>query len=107
MGGVVTLKLSNSLIINPSCPHLYGPLKISYPPYLSNGDRLGKFYYTIGLTTFENGGVGHLKTQKKKPNFGGDTHVTLNPKTLNPLLKYKEMVNKYIVTLQVCLLSYG
>jgi hypothetical protein len=26
------------------------------------------------------GGVGHFKTQKKKPNFGGDTHVTLNPK---------------------------
>jgi hypothetical protein len=25
-------------------------------------------------------GVGHLKTQKKKPNFGGNTHVTLNPK---------------------------
>jgi len=27
------------------------------------------------------GGVGHLKTQEKKPNFGEDTHVTLNPKT--------------------------
>jgi hypothetical protein len=26
------------------------------------------------------GGVGHIKTQKKKPNFGGNTHVTLNPK---------------------------
>jgi predicted membrane protein len=23
--------------------------------------------------------VGHLKTPKKKPNFGGNTHVTLNP----------------------------
>jgi hypothetical protein len=28
----------------------------------------------------KNGGVGHLKTLKKKPNFGGDTHVTLDPK---------------------------
>jgi hypothetical protein len=26
------------------------------------------------------GGVGHFKTPKKKPNFGEDTHVTLNPK---------------------------
>ncbi len=37
-------------------------------------------YFTIGFRTLENGGVGHFKTQKKKPNFGGDTHVTLNPK---------------------------
>jgi hypothetical protein len=28
--------------------------------------------------TLKNGGVGHLKTQKKKSNFGGNTHVTLN-----------------------------
>jgi hypothetical protein len=34
----------------------------------------------IGFRTHENGGVGHIKTQKKKPNFGGNTHVTLNPK---------------------------
>jgi hypothetical protein len=74
------LKLSNFLIINPSCPHLSDPPEISYPPYLSNGDKLGKFYCTIGFRTLENGGVGHLKTPKKKPNFGGDTHVTLNPK---------------------------
>jgi hypothetical protein len=60
------------------------------PPYLSNGDRLKGFYCTIGFRTLENGGVRHLKTQKKKPNFGGNTHVTLNPKpwvTLNlPLI---------------------
>jgi hypothetical protein len=50
------LKLSNSLIINPSCPHLSGPPEISYTPYLSNDDRLGKYYYTIGFRTLENGG---------------------------------------------------
>ncbi len=26
------------------------------------------------------GGVVNQKTPKKKPNFGGNTHVTLNPK---------------------------
>jgi len=31
------------------------------------------------IRTFENEGVGHLKTKKKKLKFGGDTHVTLNP----------------------------
>jgi hypothetical protein len=80
MGGYVTSKLSTHIIINLSCPHLSGPPEISHPPYLSNGDRLKKFYCTIGFKTLENGGVGHFKTQKKKPNFGGDTHVTLNPK---------------------------
>jgi len=74
------LKLSNSLIINPSCPHLSGPPKISHPPYLPNGDRLGKNKCSIGFKTLKNGGVGHLKTPKQKPNFGEDTHVTLNPK---------------------------
>ncbi len=73
MGGLVTLKVSNCLIINPSCPHLSGPPEISYPPYLSNDDRLGKYYYTIGFKTLENGGVGHIKTPKKKPNFDGNT----------------------------------
>ncbi len=71
------MKVSNCLIINPSCPHLSGPPEISYPPYLANDDRLGKYYYTIGFRTLENGGVGHIKTPKKKPNFGGNT---LNPK---------------------------
>jgi hypothetical protein len=28
----------------------------------------------------KNGGVHHLKTPKKKPEFGWNTHVTLNPK---------------------------
>jgi hypothetical protein len=50
------LKLSNSLIINPSCPHLFGPPEISHPPYLPNGDRLGKNKYTIGFKTLKNGG---------------------------------------------------
>ncbi len=66
--------------IFPLCLHLSGPPEISHPPYLPNGDRLWWDYYTIGFRTHENGGVGHLKTQKKKPNFGGNTHVTLNPK---------------------------
>jgi len=49
------------------------------PPYLSNGDSVGEFYYTIGFKTLENGGGRSLQNPKKKPNFGGDTHVTLNP----------------------------
>jgi hypothetical protein len=73
------LKLSNSFTINPSWPHLSGPSKISHPLYLPNGDRLGKNKCTIGFRTLENGGVGHLKTPKKKLNFGGDTHVTPKP----------------------------
>jgi hypothetical protein len=80
MRGQVTSKLSTCIIINLLCPHLSDPPGISHPPYLPNGDRLREFYCTIGCRTFENGGVGHLKTQKKNPNFGGDTHVTLNPK---------------------------
>jgi len=50
------LKLSNSLIINPSCPHLSGPPKISHPPYLPNGDTLWWVFYIIGFRTLENGG---------------------------------------------------
>jgi hypothetical protein len=61
-------------------PSSIQPLEISHPPYLPNGDRLWWDYCTIGFRTHENGGVGHIKTQKKKPNFGGNTHVTLNPK---------------------------
>ncbi len=63
-------------------PSSIRPPEISHPAYLSNGDRLSKFYCTIGFRTLINGGVGHLKAQKKKPNFGGDTHVTLNPKPI-------------------------
>jgi hypothetical protein len=55
-------------------------LESQTPPYLPNGDILEEFYCTIGFRTLENEGVGHLKTPKKKPNFGGDTHVTLNLK---------------------------
>ncbi len=83
MGGYITSKHSKSIIITPKHPHLSGNPKFSYPPYLINGDRLWWDYCTNGIRTLENGGVGHLKIQKKKPNFGGDTHVTLNPKTLN------------------------
>jgi hypothetical protein len=50
------LKLSNSLIINPSCPHISGPPEISHPPYLPNGDRLGKNKCTIGFKTLKKGG---------------------------------------------------
>jgi hypothetical protein len=46
-------------------------LESQTPPYLPNGDRLGKFYYTIGFRTLINGGVGHLKTQKKNPILVG------------------------------------
>ncbi len=80
MGGYVTSKLSTCIIINPLCPHMSGPPEISHPPYLPNGDSVGEFYCTIGFRALENGGVGHFKTPKKKPNFGGNTHVTLNPK---------------------------
>jgi hypothetical protein len=64
--------------MTPKPLHLSGNPQISYPPYLSNGEQLWLDYCTIGLRTL--GGVGHLKTPKKKHNFGGDTHVTLNPK---------------------------
>jgi hypothetical protein len=72
------LKLSNSSIINLSCPHLSGPPEISYPIYLPNGDRLRKFYNTIAFITFENGGIGHFKTPQKKPQFWWEH--TCNPK---------------------------
>jgi hypothetical protein len=61
-------------------PSSIRPLEISHTPYLSNGDRLKGFYCTIGFRSLENGAVRQLKTQKKKPNFGGNTHVALNPK---------------------------
>jgi len=65
--------------MNLLCLDLSGPPEISHPPYLSNGDRLREFYCTIGFKTLKNWVVGQLKTPKKNPNFGGDTHVTLNP----------------------------
>jgi hypothetical protein len=36
------------------------------------------------------GGVGHFKTPKKKPNFGGNTHVALNPKQKQLGIPHKE-----------------
>jgi len=36
------------------------------PPYLPNGDSVEEFFYIIGVTTLENGGVGHLQIYKKK-----------------------------------------
>ncbi len=84
MGGYVTSKLSTCIIINPLGPHLFDPPEISHPSYLPNCDSVGEFYCTIGFRALENGGVGHFKTQKEKLNFGGNTHVTLNPKPLNP-----------------------
>jgi hypothetical protein len=43
-------------------------LESQTPPYLSNGDRLGKYFCTIRFKTFENGGVGHLQIPKKTKN---------------------------------------
>jgi len=45
-------------------------------PYLSNGDSVGEFYCPkpIIFRTFENGGIGHFKTQKKNPILVG-THM--------------------------------
>jgi hypothetical protein len=42
--------------------------KSQTPPYPSNGDRLGKYFYTILFKTLENGGVGHLQIPKKTQN---------------------------------------
>jgi hypothetical protein len=44
-------------------------LESQTPPYLPNGDKLGKFYYTIGFTTLQNGEVGHLQIPKKNHNY--------------------------------------
>jgi hypothetical protein len=79
MGGYVHSKLSKCFIITLKPLLLSGDPKFSNPPYLINGDSVGKFYCTIGLRTLINGGVGLLKTPKKKPNFGGNTNVTLKP----------------------------
>ncbi len=102
MGRQVTSKLSTCIIINLLCPHLFAPPKISQPPYLPNGDRLKEFYCTIGFRTLENEGVVHLKTQKKKPNFGGNTHVTLNPKPYQNLLQHQWQQPDLIHSRSVC-----
>ncbi len=51
-------------------------LKSQTPPYLPNGDRLGKFYCTIVFKTLENGGVGHFKTPKRKSQWDQNAHQT-------------------------------
>jgi len=84
MGGLVTSKHSKSIIITLKSFHLSGPPEIYYPPYLPNGEGLWWDFHTIGFMTLQNGGSRSLQNPKKKPNFGGNTHVTLNPKNLKP-----------------------
>jgi hypothetical protein len=48
----------------------------SNPPYLPNGDRLGKFYYTIGFRTLENWWIGHLQISEKKSQLSQNARVT-------------------------------
>jgi hypothetical protein len=54
-------------------------LKSQTPPYLPNVDRLGKYFYTIGFKTHDNGEVGHIQIPKKKPKLGQSAHVTQKP----------------------------
>jgi hypothetical protein len=58
-------------------------LEKSNPPYLPNGDRLWWVFCTIGFTTLENGGVGHLQIQKNKSQLGPNAHVTQKPQIFN------------------------
>ncbi len=81
-GGVGHFNLSNFIIINLKCFHLSGPLEISYPQYLPNGDRLGKKMHH-GDQNLQKWWGRSPQNLKKKPNFGGNTHVTLNLKPLN------------------------
>jgi len=53
--------------------------KKSNPPYLPNGDSVGKCFYIIGFITLENGGVGHLQIPKTKPQWGQNAHQTQKP----------------------------
>jgi hypothetical protein len=57
-------------------------LESQTPPYLPNGDRLGKLFYTTLLKTLENGRVGHLQIPKKKLKIR--LKCPFNPKTPNP-----------------------
>jgi hypothetical protein len=57
-------------------------LESQTPPYLPNGEGLGKFYYIIRIRTLENGRVGHLQIPKKKPKLGQNVYVTQNVATL-------------------------
>jgi hypothetical protein len=60
-------------------------LESQTPPYLSNGDRLGKYFCTTQFKTFENGGVGHFQIPKKKSKLGQSAHVTQKPQIFNIL----------------------
>jgi len=57
-------------------------LKSQTPPYLPNGDSVGKCSYIIGFITLENGGVGHLQIPKKTAM---GSKCPSNTKTLNLL----------------------
>jgi hypothetical protein len=76
------------------CPNfqiLWHPRKVNQglesqtPPYLPNGDKLGKYFYTIGFKTHENGRIGHLQIPKKKSKLGQNAHVTQKPQIFNIL----------------------
>jgi len=51
-------------------------LESQTPPYLPNGEGLGKFYYIIGIRTLGNGTVGHLQIPKKNQKLGQNVYVT-------------------------------
>jgi hypothetical protein len=71
MWGYVHSKLSKCFIITLKPLLLFGDPKFSNPPYLINGDSVGKFYCTIGLKTLINGGKVTSKPQKKNQILGG------------------------------------
>jgi len=54
-------------------------LKSQTPPYLPNGDSVGKCFYIIEFITLENGGVGCLQIPKKEPQWGQNAHQTQKP----------------------------
>jgi hypothetical protein len=54
-------------------------LKSQTPPYLPNGDSVGKCFYIIQFITLENGGVGCLQIPKKEPQWGQNAHQTQKP----------------------------
>jgi hypothetical protein len=57
--------------------------KSQTPPYPSNDDRLGKYFYTILFKTLENGGLRHLQIPKKNSKLGQNAHVTQKPQIFN------------------------
>jgi hypothetical protein len=85
MRGHITLKLSNFITINPKFLHLFDPLKISYPLYLTNNEQLGKNKHTTNIGTLENGVTHHLKTFKFYKNNSKRLYLTDPPKISYPL----------------------